>query len=291
MDVSNPTNPEKLGEIHLNELARNLVAYENYVYVAGSKLWIVDVSNPAEPRVINEFPLKNIATVYISDGYLYVGVSCLIGSEYEIVKSAELTVYDLSDPANPREIGKYTASDFCCGSLYVEKGHVYAVWKKGLSVLDASDPASIREIWSSNTGGKKIMGTNGYVYVLSGSNITILDASEPDRIKKAGVYSNKFEDMYISGNYGYMVVLKNLEVLDLSKPADPVKVAEYTSTSRLVGVSASGEYAYVIGENIEVLKVNLSSQNQSSTLQSNFVEEMLKTVFKIFNLIKNLLGD
>ncbi|MEN3044134.1 MAG: hypothetical protein ABDH37_02810, partial [Candidatus Hydrothermales bacterium] len=99
LNVSNPSNPVKIGEIRTRGLVRGLFYHQStqrlYIaaYVGGIEIW--DVSQATNPvRLGYYFTPGYTFSIYVFGSYAYV-------ADYD----AGLRIIDVSNPSNPNEVG------------------------------------------------------------------------------------------------------------------------------------------------------------------------------------------
>ena len=171
--------------------------YKNYAYVAGDMgIYILDVSNDT-PTFVNFVSVNDADCVRISGNYMYSGGDVL-------------NIFDISDPANPVEVGWF-------------------------------DPGN---------GVSNIYISGNYAYVGDGSNtLYIIDISNPKKPYEVGTYTfqNDISDIYVYGKYAYIADSSGgLRILDISRPTNPIEMGHYNTTdSDSSMIYALGKYAYV----------------------------------------------
>ena len=104
IDVTNPADPVKIGGFPCTPLTISLI--DNYLYITerdspGLRPLLLDISDPRNPRKVNEFPkiyAESIAPDAIQGDYLY---RCQQNSDTNYY----FCVYDISDRLNPKLAG------------------------------------------------------------------------------------------------------------------------------------------------------------------------------------------
>lgn len=151
VDVTDPRSPRITGAIAGGASAwREVKTYREYAYVtteAQTGLDIVDLRDPDRPVKVRTWSetFASAHTVYIDQerGLLYAN-----GTQ------SGMHVLDLTaDPANPRELGRFT--DFYVHDCYGRGGRLYAAAIRNgfLATLDVSRPGEVRELSRFATGG------------------------------------------------------------------------------------------------------------------------------------------
>ncbi len=84
IDVSRPGRPEPLAELQSHAYTWTVHVAEGYAYLAsGANLWIVDVSDPSQPRPVGLVPTRFAARDLVLDG-TYVYLVDMLGGLYII---------------------------------------------------------------------------------------------------------------------------------------------------------------------------------------------------------------
>jgi hypothetical protein len=126
IDVTDPTDPQLVGERSTWGEADDVVVEGNYVYVADGHygMQVVDITDPTDPqlagRVDGRGPAQGVA---VMDGVVYT--ADLYG----------VLVCDVSDPPNPQFVGRGETSDYA-SDVDVVGGYVYvADGESGLQIF------------------------------------------------------------------------------------------------------------------------------------------------------------
>ena len=168
-----------------------------------------------------------------------------------------LRVIDISDPANPSEVG-------FCGiygphDVFVSENYAYlADAQAGLRVMDISDPTNpyVEGTYNTNYYAVGVYVSGSYAYVTDNDSLLIIDVSDPANPAFTGYYDNGYQfasDVYISGNFAYAGAQFNnfkggILILDVSDPENPFEVGFYELTQDWFWVEecvVSGTYAYL----------------------------------------------
>lgn len=151
VDVTTPTSPRVTGQVAGGSSAwREVRTYRQYAYVtteAQTGLDIVDLGDPERP-----VKLKTWSETFASAHSLWIDEER--GLLYANGTQSGMHVLDLaSDPASPRELGRFT--DFYVHDCYGRGNRLYAAAIRNgfLGVLDVSQPGAIRELFRFATGG------------------------------------------------------------------------------------------------------------------------------------------
>ncbi len=198
IDISNPSNPTKIGAFTDTNGGRvydiALSPNENIAYVALDQdgLAILDISDTSNIRKIGSYDViagRTRGVTLSADGTKLFLADYFNG----------LVVIDVSDPTNPTKIGHYL-TDYQNGGqvwdvvLSQDESKAYlADHSKGLLILDVSDITSISKIGQYDTNG------------------TTLDVALSSDETKA--YVTDYEN--------------GLVIIDISNPANPTKIGHF----------------------------------------------------------------
>ncbi len=113
VNVADRANPVHVGTFNTAYSANSVFVEGRYAYVGGNKtdangLRIIDVSNPAAPQELSGFgyTIGQPVAVNVKNGLAFVGEYNWSGGQ------GEVTVFDVGDPNNPKEVGYAFADDY-----------------------------------------------------------------------------------------------------------------------------------------------------------------------------------
>lgn len=147
IDISDPTNPRRLGTFPPSgsNAVHDSTVIGNRAYVAAWNFgwYILDVTDPAAIRQIGRTADSARASHNVwpsSDGRFMF-------TTQEFV-DAEVRSWDISDPLNIRQVGRFRAgAGLMPHNVEVEGNYAYiAYYQAGIVVADVSDPANMREV-------------------------------------------------------------------------------------------------------------------------------------------------
>jgi hypothetical protein len=215
----------------------------DYAYVGeGPSLTILDVSSPSTPVVVGR---SNLIPYDGPEGHYGVDYVTVAGN-YAYVGSDGLRVIDVSDPANPIEVGYFGIgrSDVAVQGDYAYVADEYY----GLWVVDVSDPTNPTEVGYCNTPAVDVVVDGDYAYVAGwSSGLRVVDVSNPAYPIEVGNTSGYAYSVAVEGGYAYVVesFFGSLDVIDVSDPSNPYGVSSTYTPEGALGVAVVGGYAYV----------------------------------------------
>jgi hypothetical protein len=237
--------PEYAGELAWpsSDDVRAVAVSNGLAYAASSgSLWIIDVSDPANPFGVGHAETPYYAEdVAVSDGYAYVATY-----------PDGLLIFDVANPAEPVEAGR-VATPQHPEAVAVSGNHVYVADRDdGLRIIDVSVPSDPDEVSLMGIPGqvRDVAVSNGLAYVTVDypGRLRIIDISDPAHPVEVGS-SRPYRDarfvwLAVNGNIAYVTMTHGLMIIDISDAAHPTEIAllrtEYRG--RLI---VSGGYAYV----------------------------------------------
>ncbi|MEX0616408.1 MAG: hypothetical protein WD231_01180 [Candidatus Woykebacteria bacterium] len=254
VDVSDPTRPDEVGELRLDNGTYNIDIQGNYAYLAMGDygLGVVDISNPAAPKMVGiEDPSGYAGDVFVSGRYAYVAYG-LDG----------LRIMDISDPRFPEQVAQHSfqndRSPVSVESVFVEDDRAFlGTFSYGLYVLDISNPVDPRYVGqtSSPQDVEDMFVVDGYAYTVAEfEGLVVIDATNPANPRKV-IPKEKVGfgaiGIDIVGSYAFLSTVSpgrlmtgGLQVLDISNPTKPSMVLRY-ETGGSNDVQVADGYAYV----------------------------------------------
>ena len=244
LDITHPANPALLGQPLGFPGVVSALAFATtapgqaqrppaFLYVvADATLFVVDFSNPALPALVGSCALagagKDMAVTAVpaeTGGWLI--------SAYVAAGEAGLRIIEVSDPAQPREVGYYDTPWFTwrvATDLTSRPGEIYAhvIDKLGslriVRVTDAAHPVLV----ATHAGVYgDVAVTEGYAYVSGDGGITILDLSDitqPRQVSSssAGGWVYFIPRLAIAQNRAFVVGESgNMAMADVTDPRRP----------------------------------------------------------------------
>ena len=235
LDVSNHVKPVEVSSIRpdYDFMLGAMKLTGNTLYIAATTyLWLIDVSDPSNPKEITKFKHEGFAPV-----------GCILWENYAYIDNYRMvfTQVDVTDPSNPILIGDLP--DISIKPRLVRGfgarlfDYVATGEEAGVHILDISNPDSVKEI--------------GY-YAMP----AVLIADSP---------VGRVWDIAVSGNYMYLAASydeysSSVQIIDISDIATPFEIGRIDVPGLIEGyIQISGQYAYVTvvtrGPSIATLKV------------------------------------
>ncbi|MDP2957821.1 MAG: hypothetical protein Q8N53_15450, partial [Longimicrobiales bacterium] len=261
VDVSAPGGPRVVGELE--------GVFATWGALAGDRLWlwggsgglsVLDVSDASQPRILSEPPpepprgSRTVSTLDIDDSVsllvdgtrLYL---LLYGGDWGVYRW-RLQVLDISDPAQPKEIGSVEGRGVPAG-MWLQGQQVVVADSYGMSVVDVSNPALPQEkerVPAGAPGDVFLRGEHAFLFTQGG--LFALDLSRPESPSLAAfryfgpigsasdLGGNRFRAAVYGEYRGYEI--------DLSDPYQP-RLEEYRSSGPPAPRATLGPYTLWAG--------------------------------------------
>ena len=222
------------------------------------------------------FDTGNAQNVAVLGNYMYVADH-----------AGGMEIVDISDPANPAEVGAwgapqgYAAMDVAVDQEGSSTYAYLAYYEGGLRKIDVTTSTSPNEVASSTdaTSALAVFLDGDYVYVADyNGGIKIFDKAtltlqNPGNDLSASI--NKARDIYISGHYAYIADETNgARIVDITTTSAPSLTAT-VSVPNAIGVTVFGDYLYIADctDGLYVYNIsNAASPSLADTYSTSTVE-------------------
>ena len=196
------------------------------LYVAdGGNLQIIDVSDPANPQIINTWNEGWVNNVIAYRSLLY------------LVGSPDLQIINAGDPNNLELLGSLDGLPSSPYELALNNGFLYLASRSGgLNIVDVRDSASPQHI--SNLGGFSytwsvaVSGKYAYVADRDNGEVRAIDVSNPEEPFDAGgiAIGSRVEDVQVSGRFVYgLDAWEGVRIIDFADPINPLEVGYFNT--------------------------------------------------------------
>lgn len=258
-DVSDPWNPENIGDIDTNRnQALDVVVVDNYAYVADmyGGLQIYDVSDPSDVgEAIDFFRPCKARALSISGDYIYVAAS------------DSLQIFDITEPAEAFWITTYEIDLKADQDIEVVDDYAYvACGVGGLKILDVSVPEDTYEIGHIAPPGmaRNLAIDAGYAYIASDSAglqvLNIMDPANPVVVGEGIETNGAAWGVVVEGNYAYVADRNyGLYIIDITNPEALTEVGKFhINRGRPSSVAVKGGFAFVAAHQGDMWTIDVS---------------------------------
>ena len=275
-EISDLSRPQRVGGFHAN--ARGMALSGQHLYLCGSRLEVVDVSQPLAPRRVGSVTLSNGAeAITIVGKYAYL--AAVRGGPRD---RGRMQIVNIETPDRPKPTGHYD-TDGEIRSIAIMGNYALVAempaWDAakggnvggGLLVLDVSDPASPRRVAGvAGIGSSKGVAVNGNVAYLAesprwsnntsvGGGLRVIDFSDPlnpkpiggyvvpiqgsvDSVASVGVSAGR---LFLTNPSGDWPPRSRLQVFDVGDPKNPQPVGSHFVNGDIGAVAVREEYGFL----------------------------------------------
>lgn len=239
-----------------------VAAKGNYAYISNGPMFqVLDVSNPAEPRIVGEYE------TWVSDIFIRDTVAFIAGNSFVIL--------NVSDPTNPRLISEleYNAG---VRRVMVEGDFAYLLTGNGsLRVVDINNLHA--PYWRGFIGGvggdvpRSLAVRNGYAYIgdLEFPRISVVNATNPDSLWGRNIlFVGIVVSLHASDTLLYVGRSTRLQPYSIVDPMNPVPLGSVNVTGILSAITVSGSTAYVTTDGSGIYAVDVSNPMQPVVVDS-----------------------
>ena len=253
INISDPTNPFILGTYTTPDIAASVFVEDQIAYIAAyegdspqyQNFFVVDVSNPKSPT-----HLGNCSTVSAA-GDIARDVVVRNTTAFVANSGGGLCIIDLTDPANPSQIGSRDTAGTTTNLAIVEDYALLADGSNGLVIVDVTDPMypSIVTTYSAGISSAiNVVVQGDLAYVADFDNgVIIVDITDITAPTYVGSWSkSSVSDAAIYGDYLYVIdIVDGLSVVNVTDPFSPVFLNEITISGLLHSIVIEGIDAYI----------------------------------------------
>ncbi|MCX6233068.1 MAG: T9SS type A sorting domain-containing protein [Bacteroidetes bacterium] len=263
--TTNIANPSHIGQIEYAGQIYCIKVVNNYMYIGSRNggIWVVDISNPSSPHMINF--IINMPGRYYSiahqGNYLY-----LLGAW------GGLNILDISNPASPVEVLQDWGTDGygSYDAMYVEGN--YAFYNSGgtplygaLRIVNISNPASPVLISQMNNYTVYDIAKYGsdYLVVTQDSGLSIINIANKTNPFEVGRFPGNFNlaSVEVKNNIAYVAgningINQTFAAINLTNVNNPVLLDTYGSGLKIKDISIAGDSAYCTGDRIRIFNIS-----------------------------------
>ncbi len=272
VDMKDKTNIKRISILNPPDgtYFKALSVLGNYVYLGSQTgLYIIDVSDPEKPIVVNKFGTKRIQDLKVVGKYAYI-------TYWQV----GFSIVDISNPLNPVETASIPGAAF---AIDVKDSLAFVVGpnEEGFSIINISDPYDPKVISYSAIDriafARDIFIKGDFVYTC-GHGLNITDISDPENPKVVGMLGGNFwvtiavidGDAYVGYNDGLLTI-------NISDPENPVIIGKHTTANSYSAKLFASETTIYLTQPYNGLYV---LNNDSPTAIENYFSESGVTLFQ-----------
>jgi len=235
-------------------IAEDIFIQDDFVFLAGEGLIILDISNPAKPVFVSQFKDNEESRtkgVYIRDNLAFI-----------VGYSKGLRILDISDITNPILLGSYGTHATC---VFVQDDYAYIIGSPdAFEVIDISDPENpvkVGAIQQFNCSPSYRLLVNGSIaYVSSGCGLDIINISNPEApIILHKYHSIEAYDLVLHNQIAFVAARYNgFVILDVSDPSNPQNISQLFLNYSTYDIYYSNKVVYLSDNNYGLTIINVS---------------------------------
>ncbi len=250
IDVSDPENPDSVGYYNTYDTS-NIVISDTLAFVLGlgwngndaRYLFVLDISNPENIEEVEVLELENLG----SDGLFKLDEFL-----YSTAGPNDLTIYNVSDPADISVVGRYSRVGWGSSkSIYVADGFAYMAGSD-FRILDVSDPSEPYEnsLFWDHWEALAVFTQDDIAYVADKDGpLHLIDISTPEHPVEIECpnlpRSSDYEDIFVSGNLAFGGD-RDFDIIDITEPENAEIIGQCGINDGINAIDLSGNYAYIV---------------------------------------------
>ena len=247
VDVGDSANPFVVGDTSLPVYAQAVWVNGNFGYgfVANDYvgLTIININDPTNPVVDSQYyGADDSRDVFVQGNYVYI-------SNWRRC----LKILDITDPANPFEVGEYdtVGANPILQTVWVRDTLAYVPLFQKFKVVNVSNPSSPQLIGVCNTlvGGEDIFVKDTIAYMIDGGvfqRIKINNPVLPETLPRYLLSNGTSYAVFIQDTFAYIANADSgLRILNISNPAAPFEVGYFLTSDAIYGVYIKDTLAFL----------------------------------------------
>ncbi len=252
------TGPGKVvGSLETMGTARSIAVQNSFAYlVSDSGMQVIDVSNPAAPKIVGTY--REI---------IYSNRAITVAGNYSYIATFNgMVIVNISSPSAPMLTGRFQNSRVW--DLAVSGNYAYLVIDRNSSnsrmvIVDISSPSSPKLVKTWNVkpdtcwkgpcynSFEGIAVAGNYAHLAASYGLEIVDITNPEACSLAGRYSELYPyDVAIMNTYAYLYTsYPYIKIIDVSNPTGPKYLGSYIAKfGGAQSISISGQRALLVGQ-------------------------------------------
>ena len=181
-DIQDPSKPSLVGQLPIEGWTHDIKVRGNLAYLASDGLKIVDVSNPASPKLAGSYDSHGE-----SWGVSLVNDRAYVPIEYFRRYLGRASIFDISNPAAPTLLDRFATAK---GAWNVETSNkvVYITDQEAVKCYDSAKNCRRLGSYTPREGAGKLLAARNRLYVADRYGFQILDITDPGKPRLLGQY-------------------------------------------------------------------------------------------------------
>jgi len=241
----------------------------DYAYVAAdsSGLYILDISDPANPDVTGRFDdlLGSVRAVFAVERVVYITYH--YSGDY-------LVTLNVSDPANPIFLDSIVTPGSAYDVFVADTVAYIADGNPDLTTVNVARPSDLSildYIYVPGLGYGVFVDDNLACLADYFNGLAIFNVEDPANLSFVSNSQVAWEarDIYVQGDFAYLTQSTyGIRVVDISNPAAPVMRGGYATPGTNLGVHVLGERAYVTDERMGLYIIDVADADSLFLIDS-----------------------
>jgi len=250
-DVSDPSDPEFVGQYITPDQARGVAVSGNYLYVADYKngLLILDVSTKSAPVLEGHYTTTGRAmNVDVIDNYAYL-------ADY----SNGLEIVDVTDEDDPQQVGNFDTAqsggdDFYAYDVDIQGDYAYIAADRRFYIVDVSVKAApMEESRLSVDYSEHITVSGNYAYLddydggQDDTDLLIIDVTDKENPEKVTIYDTPggASGVAILNDHAYIADWHGLYVVDVTDKENPDLISDCDTGGNSIDLVYYDDHVYM----------------------------------------------
>jgi hypothetical protein len=269
IDVSDPRDPTLLGSHEEGRLGGGVAVSWPYAFLVANgyyelgsaRMWVIDISNPAQPLRAGAFPLQGVYGW--NNGSASIAI---VGGHAFVADEAGLKVFDISHAALPTRASQYSGSALTY-SVAVDDEHAYILRHSnlGVEIVDVSNrsnPSRVGVLPTGSADAMEVSVAGDFAYVgTHGAEVLVFDVTNPaDPVRVNTINTgNNGSRHAVSGGFAYVAAgMEGLKTFDVRTPSN---IRQVSTLGVPAGqIAASGTHVYLYADGLRVIDVTDPAQ-------------------------------
>jgi hypothetical protein len=255
IDISNPTLATHIDTLNFPgaEFGIDVDMDRNLAYLGAKDLNILNITNPASPRIISTFDLSlwnPTRTLLAADNKVFIGR--LLIDVYDSLNPYLITDFSYT----PRDVEFWGDYAFTPGDVEFWGDYAFiANLDRGLHIFNIGDPFFPDEIGFHETEGPSgfqrlnnqsdMEKVNDHIYMTAEQKLHVIDISMPRNPRTVSIQNHGGGPIELSGNYAYV----GNSIYDIANLSDPIFLARFGEDEWIVGLELEGNYLFSVDSN------------------------------------------
>ncbi|MCF2144830.1 MAG: hypothetical protein K9W42_14125 [Candidatus Heimdallarchaeota archaeon] len=206
-----------------------------------SSIIIVDISNIAEPNLVNAYPTIPMSSYSMTIEGAYVYLTDLLGG---------IVIMNTTDPTQLEVVGSFEIAEGAINVQAVNNTLFVTTYTKQFKILDITTPTEPIELATINMTNSPcafaIEGENAFIGTTDEFIILDISVKTNPQIIGSCSMSAMSTNIYLSGNYAYLATVgEGLQIIDISDRKNPTVKAGVEIWTDINDVIIRGEYAII----------------------------------------------